>query len=342
MNFKLYKKSGIFYLDNISNNVLNYVLKESFNCKNYEDILIGTLNPGEVKQFLPENKDGDYILEIDNVEINIKYYPILEKEMIYNFYKLICNCGCTNCDNNNILSCDFINTKNLIDLYKRLINPLGKAFFDKIYELTNCFIKKESYCNISDSIITGETKCDLDTFKQLIGLDYLALYYFEYNNASSTEDKEYVNKKYNKKDIFCCLENIGIDTNKINNIINNMATFKINSTQYVNQAPSEVGDYELSVNNRAQTVLTANMFTSDTTPAYTDPENDPADAIRVDSLPADGSLELNGNPVSVGDVISIADINNNLLVYLSPNQDIADTDTFNFSVRDTGSMQFTN
>ena len=118
-------------------------------------------------------------------------------------------------------------------------------------------------------------------------------------------------------------------------------SFKV--SQYINLPPSQVGNISINVLNRATTVLTLAHFTTSTTPAYSDPENDPVDAIRIDSLPADGILQYNNGSwvnVTLGQIISAADITAGKLRYVSPNQNAPETNTFNFSVRDTGSMQF--
>lgn len=120
-----------------------------------------------------------------------------------------------------------------------------------------------------------------------------------------------------------------------------MANFTIISEQYINKPPAEVGDFSINVNNRVTTTLTANMFTTSTNPPYLDPEGDPAVDIRIDSLPLLGQLQFNNNPVTVGQIISISDINLGLLKYVSPDENLATTAQFNFSVRDSGSMQFT-
>ena len=112
------------------------------------------------------------------------------------------------------------------------------------------------------------------------------------------------------------------------------------SPAVVNQPPSAVGDNTITASNRATTELTLAMFTTDTTPVYTDPEGDPVDALRVDSLPADGTLLYNSIAVVVNQIISAADITAGLFEFTSPNQDTINTTSFSFSLRDTGSLTF--
>lgn len=119
-----------------------------------------------------------------------------------------------------------------------------------------------------------------------------------------------------------------------------MANFNIISAAYINQPPTEVGDYTLNVLNRASTTLTLNMFSTDTTPPYSDPENDPVEAVRIDTLPTLGTLKLNNVNVIAGQIILATAINANQLKYNSPDQNAVANAVFTFSVRDSGSMTF--
>lgn len=120
-----------------------------------------------------------------------------------------------------------------------------------------------------------------------------------------------------------------------------MANFNIISAAYINKPPTEVGDYTLNVLNRASgTVLSLNMFSTDTTPPYSDPENDPVQAVRIDTLPTLGTLKLNGTNVTAGQIILATAITANQLTYDSPDQNAVANAVFTFSVRDSGSMTF--
>lgn len=119
-----------------------------------------------------------------------------------------------------------------------------------------------------------------------------------------------------------------------------MGTLTCNTAAYVNLPPSQVGDNTITTLNRTDKVLTLAMFTTETTPVYADPEGDPVNALRVDTLPVLGTLLLNGNAVVVGDIIDVADINSGLFVYSPPDQNEIATASFEFSLRDAGSNQF--
>lgn len=125
-----------------------------------------------------------------------------------------------------------------------------------------------------------------------------------------------------------------------NSKFSDMATFGISVAAHVNQPPSHVGNNSISIGNRVDRVFTIADFTSNTAPAYSDPEGDPAYQVRIDTLPTLGVLLLNGVPVAAGQIIPVSQINAGLLVYDAPNQDTATSVSFNFSVSDTGSHTF--
>ena len=67
-------------------------------------------------------------------------------------------------------------------------------------------------------------------------------------------------------------------------------------------------------------------------------DQDPGDslvAVRIDTLPADGQLLINGNPVTAGQVISLSDITNGNLLFVPDMDDFGNNYTnFDFSVTD--------
>ena len=123
-----------------------------------------------------------------------------------------------------------------------------------------------------------------------------------------------------------------------------MASFSVTYQAYVNQPPT-IGNYTMSKANREGatigTTLTTAMFTTSTTPAYSDIEGDSADAVRINTLPTNGAvLKLDGVIVTVGQTITIADITSGKLKLVAPDVNALTTSVFTFSVRDTGSMVF--
>lgn len=108
-----------------------------------------------------------------------------------------------------------------------------------------------------------------------------------------------------------------------------------------NQPPSEVGDGSATIDYAETLVFTSAMFTTGTTPIYSDPEGDNPAAVKILTLPTLGIIYYNGSPVSTNQVISVADIDAGLLTYVPDNADIdGDLQSFTFAVSDTGSGEF--
>jgi hypothetical protein len=356
LEYSFREKNDRYYIQNLDDfNSINFEVKKSLSCQplEFETMYVDSLLGGEEKEvflrgdgvyqiFFPE--DNPSTPEVEGITITIKKYDTLLSSIIEGMGQEVCecNCGC-DCNEERDDNCGLLMLRAKMDVYKRLINPAAVSFFDAVYSYVGCLIKGPLYCAVDNEIITGEADCNKKLIKQILSLDYLALYYFEMASACLHEDKDYIREKFNTKKIFCCIQSLGIDVGIIETLIKqNMGTFTINSAPYVNQAPSSVGDYELDVNNRAVTPLNLAMFTTLTTPAYADPEGDAVKEVRIDTLPQDGVLKLSGAPVSPGTVILVADINAGNLVYDSPLQDTFDTDSFDFSLSDVGSGEFTN
>ncbi len=123
-------------------------------------------------------------------------------------------------------------------------------------------------------------------------------------------------------------------------VYSNMATVTLNTTQFVNQPPSVVGDNTFVLANRQTKVFTLADFTTQTVPAYQDPENDPVDALRIDSLPATGQLILGTIPCTLNQVIPASQIIAGNFKYVAPDQNGTASANFNFSLRDSGSLTF--
>ena len=57
--------------------------------------------------------------------------------------------------------------------------------------------------------------------------------------------------------------------------------------------------------------------------------------VRIDTLPADGQLLVNGNPATAGQIVSLTDINNGNLIFVpDPDENGNGYATFDFSVSD--------
>ncbi|MGL6107260.1 MAG: hypothetical protein ACRC0V_07230 [Fusobacteriaceae bacterium] len=119
-----------------------------------------------------------------------------------------------------------------------------------------------------------------------------------------------------------------------------MAVFTFTNAAYINQ-PATTGNRVVTLLNRADYTLTLADFTTQTVPAYSDPENDPLAAVRIDTLPATGFLKYNNVVVALGMILTSAEISSGKLKFFAPNQDALISSVFTFSVKDSGSGQFT-
>ncbi len=101
----------------------------------------------------------------------------------------------------------------------------------------------------------------------------------------------------------------------------------------VNDAPSGT-DKTLTISEDTGLVFSASDF------GFTDPDDSPANslqAVKLTTLPASGTLTLNGSAVSVGQFVSVADINAGLLVFNpAANDNGTAYATLGFQVQDTG------
>jgi hypothetical protein len=136
--------------------------------------------------------------------------------------------------------------------------------------------------------------------------------------------------------------NFKVSDNNQNKLLSNMATVTINIAAYVNQKPTEVGDLNVSIANKATKIFTVADFTTLTTPQYSDPEGDAPSKLKVTSLPLEGKLKLNAVDVTIGQEIPFTQISSGLFTYVSNQTNpSAASVVFNFEISDMGSGQYT-
>lgn len=112
-------------------------------------------------------------------------------------------------------------------------------------------------------------------------------------------------------------------------------TVTVEALALTNQ-PATMGDIAFSDLNRIQHVFTMSEFNA----AYTDPENDLIDAIRIDEI-SDANVGIYtffGVAVTEGQIITREEINQGAFVHLAPDQNAIGTDSITISVRDEGSL----
>lgn len=103
--------------------------------------------------------------------------------------------------------------------------------------------------------------------------------------------------------------------------------------------PATADDNNIYVDNRAITVMTVSMFTLN----YSDPDGDPLDSIRIDSISSDndGEFLYYGTLVLPGQIITVNELNAGAFIHSAPDENTINTDSINVSIRDTGSMIWT-
>lgn len=174
---------------------------------------------------------------------------------------------------------------------------------------------------------------------QLNGIDITAPLEIDVNDVSNLK---YVmlNETFPIVDTF----NFKVSNNDINKIFSNMATITLNIQAAVNQPPSSVGDNSVTIANGSTHIFTVAQFTTETTPAYADPEGDNASQLKITGLPVDGELQFNGVPVTLNQIIPLTgaiSVSSGAFRYVSEqNSPTADTETFTFQISDEGSGLF--
>tara|TARA_R110000822_G_scaffold227017_1_gene359635 strand:+ start:8974 stop:9930 length:957 start_codon:yes stop_codon:yes gene_type:complete len=104
--------------------------------------------------------------------------------------------------------------------------------------------------------------------------------------------------------------------------------------------PAVIGDRAQYAGNRVVTVFSVADFTTQTIAPYFDPEANDLDAIRIDEVSTanTGVFYYLGSPVIVGQIITNAEVASGAFYHEGPDANSISTDTFEASVRDTGSM----
>ena len=96
--------------------------------------------------------------------------------------------------------------------------------------------------------------------------------------------------------------------------------------QASNSAPT-VSDIAVSVDEDGTLVFSAAIFDG----GFSDPDANTLQSVRIDTLPANGTLRLNGVPVTAGQIIARADLSN--LTYV-PNANYNGADAFTYNASD--------
>lgn len=210
------------------------------------------------------------------------------------------------------------------------LNKPGDFITFKILDFTTEYYDKENDKPF-DVIILSNTQYGVLSFDNKI---VKSNFVFNINDVDKL--------KYTRSSFEDYTENINFKTsdNNPNKLYSNMATFTINVNAYVNLPPNQLGDNELTTNHAQTVIFTRPDFTTNTTPPYQDPENNPAFKLKIKSLPTEGLLKYNNINITLNQEILFSDIDLGLLTYTPSSNNNAYEIDFNFDIADTGSQQF--
>jgi len=110
--------------------------------------------------------------------------------------------------------------------------------------------------------------------------------------------------------------------------------------EVIGNQPAVIGDRAQYAGNRVTTVFSVGDFTTQTIAPYFDPETNDLDAIRIDEVSTanTGTFFYLGVEVTPGQIITNAELAFGAFYHEGPDANSISTDSFNASVRDTGSM----
>lgn len=354
VNYTISTKEDKHTLTNNENLHIVYTLTKVEKCTGTETI-IETLNiMSGVSYVLPITLDGYYEIKLASTEfvntfsnIYITYFINYQASMIEDIFTILCpcDCGCTGCTDLGINQYQtIITTTNKIGIYKHLTSPQYESVLKEVHQEAECLIVPQIYCDITQEGITGQSEYNEKLTKQLIALNYLAMYFWDLKNVTDQEEIDYINDKYKSEEILCCINTLGVNINNIKQIVEDMATITINTAIYVNLAPNAVGDLTINLPNRGTHIFSVSDFTqAPYDPLLPNPNNVPNNAlstVRILSFGGTaplGELKLGGviQTVFPFDVLE-AELVGGQFVYTGPGVDVIDDDAIGFEISNVG------
>lgn len=288
--------------------------------------------------------DGKYKIEITNNQNEtytyyIPKYDNMLKSLISDIELILCDCKCKHCnDCTQTTEKDYSSVLLKLLSYYVLNKEYYEAFLKIVFECTECALEDAFKCVLLNEKVYGNSE-NTELFKKIISHFYLGFYYGKLGYINNLEE---TNKLFNYDRIYHCIKNSGINTTCIENKKTDMATVNMITDAYINQPASSVGNITLNSPNRAATIYSLASFTG----VFVDPENDPLQAIRVNTLPVSGQLMFdttgsgNWSLVTSGQVILATEISAGRFKFVPPDQNALHNTSWNYSARDSGSMQF--
>jgi len=277
----------------------------------------------ENTQVLPITNDGDYYLEFNNNKVCINNYKTLTSKVINTISSNICkDCGC----NQSVEDClpkeakDCLSYQTLFNNIQ-VLNNVTKPFKTIIInDDNNCSCGCSEDCNSVETWISSyinefinRNKCtiieslckeqidkclgkdysfDTQLFKSFIGYNYLALYYYELNQAIDQSEIDYIKSKYSYNKISRCLSKLEVDIS-VGESINNDFKNEKNTAPIV--ADNFVGKVTNSIYPHLEFAFTSSDFLTD----YYDKEGNLPNNIKILYAPSIGDLYYNGNLINI-------------------------------------------
>jgi len=130
------------------------------------------------------------------------------------------------------------------------------------------------------------------------------------------------------------------DNDEVEPLFSNIAIYNFDFSSIINLPPSSLGNGNKTIPSNTIITFTREDFTSSLVPPYRDPEGNPAYALKILSLPTQGSLVFNNIEVEIDQEILFSEIDNDKLKYIPDPKDPDYVVSFDFTVSDTGSKQF--
>lgn len=112
----------------------------------------------------------------------------------------------------------------------------------------------------------------------------------------------------------------------------------ITTKALANSRPNAIGSNTIGINYGVTHTFNVGTFTNETSPQYSDPENDPMSYVYIITLPDSGTLISNQSPVNIGDKILSGTISTGNFTFTPDDSNIdAVLTSFEFDVADEGS-----
>ena len=124
-------------------------------------------------------------------------------------------------------------------------------------------------------------------------------------------------------------------------LVSNIVTCAVTAAEIaVENEPATVGDTNIYEDNRTTTIFTSADFTTNAVAAYSDPEGDALNAIKILEISSinGGAYYYFGSLAVVGQVITKSELDSGAFYHTAADSSAITTDTILVAVRDEGSM----